>query len=73
VGIKRKQLDDLFKFLQKKTTTKSAKYSGGMGLGLTVAKAVSKALGGDCWVQSQECQGSTFTFTVRNGGHKGHL
>ncbi len=38
--------------------------SGGAGLGLAIARKLVEAHGGKIWVQSQEGQGSTFTFEL---------
>jgi len=36
----------------------------GAGLGLAIAKRLTKLMGGDIWVESEEGKGSTFRFTV---------
>lgn len=38
----------------------------GVGLGLTISKKLSMALGGDIRVDSEKGVGSTFTLTLRN-------
>ena len=38
----------------------------GVGLGLTISKKLSMALGGDIGVNSEKGVGSTFTLTLRN-------
>jgi len=37
--------------------------SGGVGLGLTIARDIVAAHGGEIWVESEEGRGTTFTFT----------
>jgi two-component system sensor histidine kinase VicK len=41
-----------------------ARSEGGSGLGLAIAQALVKAHGGQLWLESQEEQGTTVTFTL---------
>jgi len=41
-----------------------ARLEGGSGLGLAIAQALVKAHGGQLWLESQEEQGTTVTFTL---------
>ena len=41
-----------------------ARSEGGSGLGLAIAQALVKAQGGQLWLESQEDQGTTVTFTL---------
>ncbi len=42
----------------------------GAGLGLAIAKRLSRLMGGDLWVKSEESKGSTFYFTAIFKGEK---
>lgn len=63
-GIRRHVLDRLFSYFTKRDSTKHQKYSGGIGMGLTVVKYICTELGGNVWVESQQGKGATFTFTI---------
>ena len=63
VGIKREDLDKLFKFFGKLTSTRDIN-RGGMGLGLTISKMIVQQLGGDIEVESRENIGSKFYFNI---------
>jgi PAS domain S-box-containing protein len=59
-GIAEADLPHLFdRFYQSRTTR-----SGGVGLGLTIARGLVEAHGGRIWAESQQGRGSTFRFTL---------
>jgi signal transduction histidine kinase len=63
VGIPARDLPRVFeRFFQ--VETHLTRRHGGMGLGLSVAKAMIELHGGRIWVESQEGKGSTFTFLL---------
>ncbi len=63
VGIPPKDLPRVFeRFFQ--VETHLTRRHGGMGLGLSVAKAMVELHGGRIWVESLEGKGSTFTFLL---------
>jgi CheY-like chemotaxis protein len=62
IGISTKNIDKLFTpFAQADTST--SRDFGGTGLGLTIAKKLSKLMGGDITIESKLGEGSIFTFT----------
>ena len=63
IGIPARDLPRVFeRFFQ--VETHLTRRHGGMGLGLSVAKAMVELHGGRIWVDSQEGKGSTFTFLL---------
>ena len=63
IGIPARDLPRVFeRFFQ--VETHLTRRHGGMGLGLSVAKAMVELHGGRIWVESQEGRGSTFTFLL---------
>jgi len=65
VGIPADKLGKVFeRFYQVKEST-PVQGSGGVGLGLAIAKGIVEAHGGQISVTSEPGQGSTFTFTLR--------
>ncbi len=63
IGIPRDRQDRLFRsFSQVDATT--ARHYGGTGLGLAISKRLATMMGGDMWVESDEGQGATFSFSI---------
>jgi signal transduction histidine kinase len=63
IGIPPKDLPRVFeRFFQ--VETHLTRRFGGMGLGLTIAKAMVELHGGRIWAESEEGRGSTFTFLL---------
>lgn len=68
-GIPKESLDKVFrKYVQ--VSGSGHKGTGGVGLGLAIAKDIVMAHGGEIWVDSEVGKGTTFTFTfpVYQGG-----
>jgi signal transduction histidine kinase len=63
IGIPARDLPRVFERFFQVETHLTRRY-GGMGLGLAVAKAMIELHGGRIWAESQEGQGSTFTFLL---------
>ncbi len=62
IGISKDKIDSLFNpFTQADTST--SRDFGGTGLGLTIAKKLSKLMAGDITIESEVGAGSNFTFT----------
>jgi PAS domain S-box-containing protein len=69
-GIEAKDLEHIFDFFYRADKARSIE-SGGIGLGLSIAKMVTEAYGGKITVESTPGKGSTFTmaFPMANGHH----
>ncbi len=64
IGIKEEEIPCMFKLFGKLASGASLNPNG-VGLGLTICKRLSEALGGSISVQSRYGEGSTFTFSVK--------
>lgn len=62
-GIKKEDLPFVFERFYREDKSRSRK-TGGMGLGLSIAKGIVEAHGGRIWVESKVGQGSTFSFSL---------
>jgi signal transduction histidine kinase len=69
-GIEAEDLEHIFDFFYRADKARSIE-SGGIGLGLSIAKMVTEAYGGKITVESAPGKGSTFTmaFPMANGHH----
>jgi signal transduction histidine kinase/ActR/RegA family two-component response regulator len=63
IGIGQEALEQLFKPFTQVNTTALRKY-GGTGLGLSICKKLVEMMGGRIWVESEENQGSIFSFSL---------
>jgi len=63
IGIPADKLNRLFRSFSQVDASTTRRY-GGTGLGLAISKSLAEMMGGSMWVDSQEGQGSTFSFTV---------
>jgi CheY-like chemotaxis protein len=64
VGIPAEKQKTIFEAFSQADGSMARKY-GGTGLGLTICTRLVNMMGGNCWVESQPSQGSTFHFTVQ--------
>lgn len=66
IGIPQDQQQKIFDSFTQGDPSTTRKY-GGTGLGLTISKNLTEAMGGAIWVESQAEQGTTFSFIVELG------
>jgi len=66
-GIPADKISSLFKKFHQLDTSHRRAHGGG-GLGLTICKGYIDAMGGEIQVQSQEGNGTTFSFTITKAG-----
>jgi signal transduction histidine kinase/ligand-binding sensor domain-containing protein/CheY-like chemotaxis protein len=64
IGIPVEKQKSIFEAFSQADGSMARKY-GGTGLGLTICTRLVNMMGGNCWVESQIGQGSTFHFTVQ--------
>ncbi|MDZ7342956.1 MAG: HAMP domain-containing histidine kinase [candidate division KSB1 bacterium] len=64
IGIASTEIPKIFDDFYRVDQTLGANKQGGMGLGLTLARHIVRAHGGDITVRSEVGRGSTFTFTL---------
>ncbi len=63
IGIPEDRMNRLFKSFSQVDSSTTRKF-GGTGLGLAISKSLCEIMGGTMWVESQEMQGSIFSFTI---------
>ena len=75
IGLSAEQKARIFRSFEQAEAGTSRKY-GGTGLGLVISKRIVELMGGEIWVESEQGDGATFTFTValrRGAGGKKRL
>lgn len=69
IGMDGEQIQKIFESFEQLESGLARRYSG-MGLGLTLAQGLTKAMGGDLTVESKPGEGSIFAFTIPLGYSK---
>ena len=62
IGIPKDRQAQVFEVFTQADTSTTRKF-GGTGLGLAICKRLVEMMGGEIWVESEESQGSNFSFT----------
>ncbi|MEX0345912.1 MAG: response regulator [Rhizobiaceae bacterium] len=70
IGIPQEKLDTVFEKFSQVDTSATRKHEG-TGLGLSISSALVKLMGGEIGVESTDCDGSTFWFTITLPVHAG--
>jgi signal transduction histidine kinase len=70
VGIEEERLDRLFQVGERDIKTKGTQGESGTGLGLILCKELVEKHGGEIWVESEDGEGSTFTFSLQKHGEE---
>jgi signal transduction histidine kinase/DNA-binding response OmpR family regulator len=63
MGIPKDRIPMLFEAFNQLDSSTTRKF-GGTGLGLSISKELSHLMGGEMWVESEEKQGSTFSYKI---------
>jgi two-component system OmpR family sensor kinase len=63
-GIPADELPHIFERFYRGDRSRARKGADGSGLGLSIAKAIVEAHGGQIWVESEQGQGASFIFTL---------
>ena len=63
IGISEKNREIIFERFRQVENSSTRNY-GGTGLGLAISKRIVETMGGNIWVESEPCKGSTFIFTL---------
>jgi GAF domain-containing protein len=71
VGIRKDQQERIFERFYQVDGSARRRFAG-IGLGLTIAKRIVEAHGGEMWVRSEPGEGSTFYFTIPKGQADAH-
>ena len=64
IGLKKEQIQKLFQSFTQADSSITRKY-GGTGLGLVISKQLAQIMGGDISVESNEGEGSIFSFNIK--------